>query len=66
MPASVPTAATAYAPQPFSLKRTAETEREHILGALRQTNGNKSKAALLLGIDRKTLYNKLKALGIEA
>lgn len=67
LPTAMPTtSATAYAPQPFSLKRTAEIERERILGALRQTNGNKSKAALLLGIDRKTLYNKLKALGIEA
>lgn len=40
--------------------RDENTEREHILEALRKTNNNKSKAALLLGIDRKTLYNKLK------
>lgn len=40
-------------------------EKENILEALRQTQNNKSKAALLLGIDRKTLYNKLKLYGIE-
>lgn len=37
-----------------------ELEKEHILEALRQTGNNKSKAAKLLNIDRKTLYNKLK------
>lgn len=42
-----------------------ETEKEHILEALRQTGNNKSKAAKLLNIDRKTLYNKLKFFGID-
>lgn len=37
-----------------------ETEKKRIINALRQTNNNKSKAAILLNIDRKTLYNKLK------
>ncbi len=37
-----------------------ENERAQILKALQQTGNNKSKAAILLGIDRKTLYNKLK------
>lgn len=45
--------------------RNEETEKEHILEALRQTGNNKSKAAQLLSIDRKTLYNKLKLYGIE-
>ena len=40
--------------------RNEESEKEHILEALRKTNNNKSKAAQLLNIDRKTLYNKLK------
>ncbi len=37
-----------------------DAEYEVILGALRQANYNKSKAAKLLNIDRKTLYNKMK------
>ena len=39
-------------------------ERERIIQALQQTNGNKSKAARLLGIGRKTIYNKIEKLGI--
>lgn len=42
-----------------------QTERERILTALRNTGGNKSKTALLLGIDRKTLYNKLQKYNIQ-
>ena len=45
--------------------RNEETEKQHIIEALRQTGNNKSRAAQLLGIDRKTLYNKLKLYGIE-
>ena len=35
-------------------------EMQRILNALKQTNNNKSKDAIILGIDRKTLYNKMK------
>ncbi|WP_077155393.1 sigma-54-dependent transcriptional regulator [Bacteroides bouchesdurhonensis] len=45
--------------------RNEESEKEHILEALRQTGNNKSKAAQLLNIDRKTLYNKLKLYNID-
>ena len=48
-----------------TVSRYEETEKEHILEALRQTGNNKSKAAQLLNIDRKTLYNKLKLYNIE-
>ena len=41
-----------------------DTERQRIITALQQTNGNKTKAARLLGVDRKTIYNKIEKLGI--
>lgn len=40
-------------------------EKDLIIETLQQTNGNKSKAARLLDIDRKTLYNKLKQYDIN-
>lgn len=40
------------------------SEKERIIQALQATQYNKSKAAQLLGIDRKTLYNKLKLYNI--
>ncbi len=43
----------------------SEMERRHILSVLEQTNGNRSEAARLLGIDRKTLRQKLKRWGIQ-
>jgi DNA-binding NtrC family response regulator len=42
-----------------------EMEREHIIRVLRETGGNKKKAAEILGIERRTLYNKAKRLGID-
>ena len=45
--------------------RNEEAEKQQIIEALKQTGYNKSRAAQLLGIDRKTLYNKLKLYGIE-
>jgi DNA-binding NtrC family response regulator len=42
-----------------------EMEREHILRALREAEGNKSLAARRLGIERKTLYKKARRLGID-
>ena len=48
-----------------SLKTVAnEAEYEMIMQVLRDVNFNKSKAARLLNIDRKTLYNKMKQFDI--
>lgn len=44
----------------------AEVEKRHILRVLSSTGGNKTRAAKILGIDTKTLYNKLKAYGAAA
>ena len=38
-------------------------EQRHILGVLRELNGNKALAAKVLGMDRKTLYRKLERYG---
>jgi DNA-binding NtrC family response regulator len=43
----------------------AALERRDIEAALRETGGRKVRAAALLGIDRGTLYNKLKAYGLS-
>ncbi|SCA62890.1 Acetoacetate metabolism regulatory protein AtoC [Chlamydiales bacterium SCGC AG-110-P3] len=40
-------------------------ERQHITGVLRSTGGNKNQAAQILGIDRTTLYNKIKKYQIS-
>ena len=50
--------------QPSLTLHDENEERERIKQPLQQTNGNKSKAARLLGIDRKTIYNKIEKLGI--
>lgn len=46
----------------LSLKVSQSDELSRIQEALQITGGNKSRAAKLLGIDRKTLYNKLAQL----
>ncbi len=60
------TSPTAEAPNDTSLKSVAsEAEYEKIMEVLRQVNFNKTKAAKLLGIDRKTLYNKMNNYNIS-
>lgn len=43
----------------------AELEKSLVERALRQAEGNKSKAAELLGIHRRLLYEKMRAYKIE-
>jgi DNA-binding NtrC family response regulator len=42
-----------------------ETERQQIIRALQQSAGNRSLAARMLGIERKSLYKKARRLGID-
>ncbi|MCI5055393.1 MAG: sigma-54 dependent transcriptional regulator [Flavobacteriales bacterium] len=44
---------------------SAEAERDAIIKALSDCHFNKTKAAKMLKIDRKTLYNKIHSYGIE-
>jgi len=60
---ATPAATAAPANVPFENKLKSanlDAEYEVILDALKQSNFNKSKAAKLLNIDRKTLYNKMR------
>lgn len=50
----------------LDLKNAAqEAEYDTILKVLREVNFNKTKAAQILNIDRKTLYNKMKAINMD-
>lgn len=50
----------------IDLKTAAKlAEYEMIMNVLRQTNFNRTKAAQILNIDRKTLYNKMVSLNIN-
>lgn len=52
--------------KPRDLKNAAlEAEYDTILKVLREVNFNKTKAAKILNIDRKTLYNKMKAIDLD-
>ena len=44
--------------------RVRETERQCIMRALQATGGNRSRAADLLGISRKRLWEKIKELNV--
>lgn len=54
------------ASKPENLKDLKEVaEKEMIISTLEKVRYNKSKAATLLNIDRKTLYNKMKQYGLK-
>ena len=53
-------------PEPAAVLPLAEVERQALLHALEVAAGDKIKAARLLGIDRVTLYRKLKKLDLSA
>ena len=48
----------------FTLRNDVE-DKERIMRALKQTNGNRSAAAELLGISRSALYSKLEEYGLK-
>jgi two-component system response regulator AtoC len=53
------------ASSPSLSKVAGEAERAHIIRTLRATRGNKTRAAEVLGISRKTLWEKINAYSIE-
>jgi DNA-binding NtrC family response regulator len=53
-------------PDDASLTLMEAMERNTIVQMLKETGGNKLETAKRLGIGRQTLYNKIKAYGIEA
>ncbi|WP_446680547.1 helix-turn-helix domain-containing protein [Arthrobacter methylotrophus] len=48
-----------------TLGRYEQSGRDAIVAALRDAEGNKSRAAEILGIGRTTLYRKMRALKID-
>ncbi len=50
--------------EPETLVRLEDVEREHIKRVLEETDGNQTRASRILGIDRKTLYLKIRKYGL--
>ncbi|MDQ6704363.1 MAG: sigma-54 dependent transcriptional regulator, partial [Acidobacteriota bacterium] len=59
---SVQDALTAMEPREHAAESLADAEQEQIRRVLAATGGNKSRAAQILGIERKTLYRKLERM----
>ncbi|WP_242392729.1 sigma-54-dependent transcriptional regulator [Anaeromyxobacter oryzisoli] len=53
------------APRGGTLASLEEVERRHVSSVLAHTGGNVSQSARILGIDRVTLYNKMKKWGLR-
>jgi ActR/RegA family two-component response regulator len=52
--------------EPAAPTSLAEVERAHIERVLEQMDGNITRAATALGIDRRTLQRKLRAFGLPS
>ncbi|MFO7998159.1 MAG: helix-turn-helix domain-containing protein, partial [Bacteroidales bacterium] len=60
------TSSPARTKRPMTLKQAAMlAEKEAILQALGEAKNNKSRAAEILQVDRKTLYNKMREYSIR-
>ena len=71
LPAGSPARSTARASTPAGTLRSLsaalkEFEHEYLMRALAQANGKKMKAAEILGISRKNLWEKLRLHGIAS
>ncbi len=63
---AAPTVAQAPRTGPLALKEIlAETERRVILQALEQENWNRTRAARVLGISRRQLFDKIQQYGLQ-
>jgi Nif-specific regulatory protein len=51
-------------PRVATILSLAEVEQKHVLRVLQACGNNRTDAALVLGIDRKTLYRKLVEYGL--
>ena len=59
--ATAPSSTQAFGAKPLSL---AEAEKERILSAIAECRNNKTKAAEMLGVSRRTLHRKLREWGL--
>ena len=50
---------------PTTYRLEEPAEKTALIAALRQTNGNQSQAARVLGINRVTVWNRMKKYGID-
>ncbi|HKU40998.1 MAG TPA: sigma-54 dependent transcriptional regulator [Polyangiales bacterium] len=62
-----PTAEQGASPDDASLESMTlkELERQHLKRVLKKTGGNKTLAAQILGLDRRTVYRKVAELGLD-